>query len=192
MRISRTPEACAVVVFGATGDLTARKLVPALYNLARQRMLPGGFSVVGFARRDWTDQQFRAGMKEAVAEHSREPLDEDLWDSFARDLHYVSGTFDDASAYVRLGERMAAQDEAHGSGGNRLFYLATPPDAYATIARRLGEAGLVRGGRDGGWARLVVEKPYGHGLSSAGELDQEIGLVFRERQIYRIDHYLGK
>jgi glucose-6-phosphate 1-dehydrogenase len=192
MRISRTPEACAVVVFGATGDLTARKLVPALYNLARQRMLPGGFSVVGFARRDWTDQQFRAGMKEAVAEHSREPLDEDLWDSFARDLHYVSGTFDDASAYVRLGERMAAQDEAHGSGGNRLFYLATPPDAYATIARRLGEAGLVRGGRDGGWARLVVEKPYGHDLSSAGELDQEIGLVFRERQVYRIDHYLGK
>ena len=133
------------MVFGASGDLTARKLVPALYNLARQRMLPGGFSVLGFARRDWTDEQFRALMKEAVAKFSREPLQEDIWDSFARGLHYVSGSFDDAAGYSRLGERLAAQDAAHGTGGNRLFYLATPPDAYAPIATMLGEAGLARG-----------------------------------------------
>jgi glucose-6-phosphate 1-dehydrogenase len=192
LRIPRAPDACAVVVFGATGDLTARKLVPALYNLERGRMLPGGFSVVGFARRDWSDEQFRAIMKEAVATHSREPLQEDVWDSFARGLHYVSGTFDDFEAYGRLQERLLKQDAAHGAAGNRLFYLATPPASYAQIAHRLGEAGLVRGGASGGWARLVVEKPYGSDLESARELDRSIGLVFRERQIYRIDHYLGK
>jgi glucose-6-phosphate 1-dehydrogenase len=192
LRLPRTPESCAVVVFGATGDLTSRKLVPALYNLARERLLPGGFSVVGFARRAWTDESFRAVMKEAVTKYSREPLREDLWDSFARGLHYVAGDFDDASAYVTLGERLAKQDASHGASGNRLFYLATPPNSYIEIATRLGEAGLVRGGRDGGWSRIVVEKPYGRDLQSARQLDQAMGLVFRERQIYRIDHYLGK
>ncbi len=192
LRLPRLPEPCAVVIFGATGDLTARKLMPALYNLARERLLPGGFSVVGFARRDWSDEQFRAVMKEAVAKHSREPLRDDLWDSFARGLHYVSGSFDDPAAYETLGTRLAKQDAVHGSAGNRLFYLATPPKSYGEIAARVGEAALVRGGRDGGWTRLVVEKPYGRDLASARELDQQVGMVFRERQIYRIDHYLGK
>ncbi|HEY8172464.1 MAG TPA: glucose-6-phosphate dehydrogenase [Dehalococcoidia bacterium] len=192
LRIPRAPDACATVVFGATGDLTARKLIPALYNLARARLLPSGFSVVGFARRDWTDEVFRARMKEAVQTYSREPLQEEIWESFAGNLHYISGTFDDFDAYARLNERLMKQDSAHGAAGNRLFYLATPPSAYAQIAHRLGEAGLVRGGKTGGWSRLVVEKPYGHDLESARELDRSIGLVFRERQIYRIDHYLGK
>ena len=192
LRLARAPESCAVVVFGATGDLTARKLMPALYNLARERLLPHGISVVGFARRAWDDQQFRAAMKEAVAAFSREPLREDLWDSFARGLHYVSGRFDDPQAYATLGERLLKQDTAHGAAGNRLFYLATPPTSYAEIAARLGEAALVRGGREGGWSRLVVEKPYGRDLMSARELDRHVGMVFRERQIYRIDHYLGK
>jgi glucose-6-phosphate 1-dehydrogenase len=192
LRIPRAPDSCAVVVFGATGDLTARKLVPALYNLARGRMLPGGFSVVGFARRPWSDEEFRARMKEAVAKYSRETMQDEVWDSFAQGLHYVSGKFDDIAAYGRLGERLMKQDAAHGAAGNRLFYLATPPDAYATIAHCLGQSGLVRGGQGGGWARLVVEKPYGTDLRSARELDRNLGLVFRERQIYRIDHYLGK
>ncbi len=192
LRIPRTPDPCAVVVFGATGDLTARKLVPALYNLARERLLPAGFSVVGFARRDWSDEQFRGVMKEAVTGFSREPLEPELWDSFARGLHYVSSTFDDGTGYESLAERLEKQDSSHGSAGNRLFYLATPPTAYAEIARHLGEAGLVRGGKSGGWTRLVVEKPYGRDLQSARELDRSIGMVFRERQIYRIDHYLGK
>ena len=192
MRIQRTADPCAVVVFGATGDLTARKLIPALYNLSRLRLLPAGFSVVGFARRDWDDVQFRALMKEAVQEHSREPLVEGLWDSFASGLHYVSGTFDDDTAYARLGERLAKQDEAHGAGGNRLFYLATPPDAYEVIAEGLGRNNLARPASASGWTRLVVEKPYGRDLASARQLDKNIGQVFRERQIYRIDHYLGK
>jgi glucose-6-phosphate 1-dehydrogenase len=192
LRLPRTPDSCAVVVFGATGDLTARKLMPALYNLARERMLPGGFSVVGFARREWTDESFRALMKEAVAKYSRDPINEDLWNSFARELHYVPGSFDDLSAYETLSDRLARQDASHGAAGNRLFYLATPPASYIEIATRLGEAGLVRGGREGGWSRVVVEKPYGNDLASARHLDQSMGIVFRERQIYRIDHYLGK
>ena len=192
LRLPRSPDPCAVVVFGATGDLTARKLMPALYNLSRERLLPAGFSVVGFARRDWSDEQFRAVMKEAVTQYSREPVEEDIWESFAQGLHYVSSTFDDLAGYQRLGERLAAQDTAHGASGNRLFYLATPPTAYAPIARRIGEAGLARAGKDAGWARLVVEKPFGRDLASARELDRSVGAVFRERQIYRIDHYLGK
>jgi glucose-6-phosphate 1-dehydrogenase len=192
LRLPRTPEPCAVVVFGATGDLTSRKLMPALYNLVRERLVPGGLSIVGFARRDWSDEAFRNAMKEAVTEHSREQIQEDIWESFARSLHYVSGTFDDLKAYLHLGDRLLRQDEAHGTNGNRLFYLATPPTAYATIAQRLGEAGLVRGSRTGGWARLVVEKPFGRDLASARELNDAIGMVFRERQIFRIDHYLGK
>ncbi|HYM15369.1 MAG TPA: glucose-6-phosphate dehydrogenase [Dehalococcoidia bacterium] len=191
-RLSRTPDPCAVVVFGATGDLTARKLIPALYNLARGRLLPAGLSIVGFARRDWTDEQFRAAMKEAVAKFSREPLQEDIWDAFAHELHYVSSDFAAADGYGRLRDRLLKQDQQHGAGGNRLFYLATPPTAYAAIAQRLGEAGLVKGGTDGGWIRLVVEKPFGRDLATARELNQNLGLVFRERQIYRIDHNLGK
>ena len=192
LRVPRTPDPCAVVVFGATGDLTARKLMPALYNLSRERLLPSGFSVVGFARRDWSDEQFRAAMKEAVTKYSREPIQEDIWDSFAHELHYVRSDFSEIEGYRRLADRLDKQDAAHGAAGNRLFYLATPPHAYASIAQHLGEAGLVRGGRDGGWARLVVEKPFGHDLESARELDRHLGLVFRERQIFRIDHYLGK
>jgi glucose-6-phosphate 1-dehydrogenase len=179
-------------VFGATGDLTARKLIPALYNLARERLLPTGFSVVGFARRAWDDQQFRGAMKEAVAKFSRAPVQDDIWDSFARGLHYVSSDFGDMAGYEVLADRLDKQDSAHGSSGNRLFYLATPPTAYIDIARRIGEAGLSRGGESGGWTRLVVEKPFGRDLKSARKLDQALGLVFRERQIFRIDHYLGK
>jgi glucose-6-phosphate 1-dehydrogenase len=192
LRLPRTPEACAVVVFGATGDLTARKLMPALYNLARERLLPSGFSVIGFARRDWSDEEFRERMKAAVAEHSREPLREDIWSAFAERIHYVRGTFDDPAGYQRLAERLEKQDEAHGAGGNRLYYLATPPNAYVTVAQRLGEAGLAGPRPGGGWARIVVEKPFGSDLESARELDRALGRVFRERQIYRIDHYLGK
>jgi len=192
LRMPRAPEPCAVVIFGATGDLTARKLLPALYNLARTQMLPAGFSIVGFARRPWTDEQFRAAIKDAVAQFSREPLQDDIWDTFARELHYVQGDFDDVTGYRQLNERLLKQDESHGASGNRLFYLATPPTAYAPIAQRLGEAGLVRGGAHGGWTRLVVEKPFGRDLASARQLNEQLGLVFRERQIFRIDHYLGK
>ena len=195
MRLERSPEPCVMVIFGATGDLTHRKLVPALYNLALEGFLPPGFSVVGFARRPKSDEQFRAEMREAVDQHSRRrPVDEGVWESFARGLFYCSSTFDDTEGYLRLGDLLARVDQERNTSGNRVFYLATPPDAYPVIVGGLGQAGLARriDGDERGWKRLIVEKPFGRDLASAQELNAQLLHVFRERQIYRIDHYLGK
>lgn len=190
LRIGRTPEPCTMVIFGASGDLTSRKLVPALYNLARERRLPGGFSVVGFARRDWTDETFRELLREAVNANSRSgAVDLDLWASFAQGIQYHRGSFDDADAYTRLAERLAAIDAERGTGGNRVFYLATPPEAYPTIIAQLGAHGLAH---SHGWTRIIIEKPFGHDLNSAQALNTEVLSVFSEDQVYRIDHYLGK
>ncbi len=192
MTIERTPEPCSVVIFGATGDLTRRKLIPALYNLALERRLPGGLSVVGFARRDWSDAYFREQMREGVNDFSRSgPPDPALWESFANGLTYHRSTFSDEAGYERLVEHLAHIDEQRGTGGNRLFYLATPPDSYETIIERLGACGLARS-PSGGWTRIVIEKPFGRDLKTARELNQQLLSVFSENQIYRIDHYLGK
>jgi glucose-6-phosphate 1-dehydrogenase len=191
LRMHRTPEPCAVVIFGATGDLTHRKLVPALYNLQRERLLPPGFSVVGAARRDWTDDFFRQGLREDAQEHSRSGLQDDLWDSFAEGISYVRVPFDDPAAYQALAARLAEIDAQRGTSGNRLFYLATPPESYTTIIQNLGAAGLARPAA-GSWVRIIVEKPFGRDLTSARALDAEIHKVFDESQVYRIDHYLGK
>jgi glucose-6-phosphate 1-dehydrogenase len=192
LRLGRTPEPCTMVIFGATGDLTSRKLVPALYNLARERRLPGGFSVVGFARRDWSDEFFRETLLEGVNANSRSGAAEpSLWASFAEGLFYHRSSFDDPSGYQGLAERLAAIDGERGTGGNRVFYLATPPESYAEIIRQLGEAGLNRS-PNGGWTRIIVEKPFGRDLESARALNQQLLAVFAEEQVYRIDHYLGK
>ncbi|NTU83951.1 MAG: glucose-6-phosphate dehydrogenase, partial [Chloroflexales bacterium] len=130
LRLGRTPEPCTMVIFGATGDLTSRKLVPALYNLARERTLPGGFSVVGFARREWDDARFRQVLLDGVNENSRSgPAEGDLWASFAEGVFYHRASFDDDAGYRSLGERLAAIDEQRGTGGDRVFYLATPPES---------------------------------------------------------------
>lgn len=179
-----------MVIFGASGDLTSRKLVPALYNLARERRLPGGFSVVGFARRDWTDEYFRDLLRQAVNANSRSgEVDPELWASFAQGIQYHRGTFDDPTAYERLAERLAAIDAERGTAGNRVFYLATPPEAYPTIIAQLGAHGLAH---SHGWTRIIIEKPFGHDLASAQALNAEVLSVFQEDQVYRIDHYLGK
>jgi glucose-6-phosphate 1-dehydrogenase len=192
LRMSRTPEPCTMVIFGATGDLTSRKLVPALYNLALERRLPGGFSVVGFARRDWDDAFFRQTLLEGVNANSRTgPADAQLWASFAEGIFYHRSSFDDADGYAKLAERLAQIDEQRGTGGNRVFYLATPPESYPEIIRQLGAAGLNRS-PNGGWTRIIIEKPFGHDLASARDLNQQVLTVFDERQVYRIDHYLGK
>lgn len=195
MRLERSPEPCVMVIFGATGDLTHRKLMPALYNLALEGFLPPGFSVVGFARRPKTDEQFRAEMRQAVNEFSRRrPVDDGVWESFSRGLFYCSSTFDDSDGYDRLGTSLARIDQERNTGGNRVFYLATPPNSYAPIVQHLGAAGLVRmaDSDERGWHRLIVEKPFGRDLATAQELNYQLLNVFRERQIYRIDHYLGK
>lgn len=192
MRLERTPEPCTMVIFGASGDLTSRKLVPALYNLARERRLPAGFSVVGFARRDWDDAQFREILLEGVNSNSRSGAAESgLWQSFAEGISYHQSEFSDAAGYATLAERLRAIDEQRGTGGNRVFYLATPPDAYAEIIAQLGAHGLNRS-PEGGWTRIIVEKPFGRDLASAQELNRHLRSVFDEGQIYRIDHYLGK
>jgi glucose-6-phosphate 1-dehydrogenase len=204
LRLPNTPEPCTFVIFGASGDLTRRKLMPALYALAAEQQLPGGFSVVGAARREWNDAQFRERMRAAVAEFSRIPFQSAVWEPFAASLFYLPVEYDDPLNYGRLKEVVKDLATQKGTRGNSLFYLATPPSAFPPIIRRLGESGLAcpaavlpevaASGQGVGqpWARIIVEKPFGRDLASAHELDRLLQQVFGEEQVYRIDHYLGK
>ncbi len=192
LRLGRTPEPCTMVIFGASGDLTSRKLVPALYNLARERRLPAGFSVLGFARREWDDRYFREVLQAGVNANSRSgPAEPDLWASFAEGIFYHRASFAEPAGYTSLGARLAAIDTERDTGGNRVFYLATPPEAYPEIIAQLGAHGLNRSA-NGGWTRIIIEKPFGHDLESARALNRQVLAVFDEQQVYRIDHYLGK
>ena len=190
VRLERTAEPCVVTIFGATGDLTKRKLVPALYSLMQQRLLPAEFAVLGFSRPEMTDEEFRARMKESCMEYGeRETFDEAVWESFASGLFYMSGDFADAEAFNHLRSRLETIDAERGTEGNRIFYLSTAPSFFGLISEQLGKAGLAHGR---GWTRAIVEKPFGHDLESARELNKELAAVFDEEQVYRIDHYLGK
>jgi glucose-6-phosphate 1-dehydrogenase len=194
----RSGEACVVVIFGASGDLTRRKLMPALYNLAVSRSLPGGSAVVGVARRAKTDEEFRKDMAKAVSEFSRrKPIDLSVWSDFERRMSYVAGSFEDPATYAQLKTHLEALDKEHGTSGSRLYYLAVPPSEHATIVKGLREANLVRPpstapGGAGPFTRVIFEKPFGHDLASAKQLNATIATVFDESQVYRIDHYLGK
>ncbi|HUK65938.1 MAG TPA: glucose-6-phosphate dehydrogenase [Anaeromyxobacteraceae bacterium] len=182
---------CAIVIFGATGDLTKRKLLPSLYNLRLNGLLPQNFALVGVVRKDMDDEAFRELMSQEIREFATSPIDPAVWADFRQRLHCVSGDLEQPHTYARLGERIAELDREHDTGGNALFYLATPPDAFGPLVRRLGEAGLVR--EDGErWRRVVVEKPFGHDLDSARTLNDELTRVLKEKQLFRIDHYLGK
>ncbi|HEV8228505.1 MAG TPA: glucose-6-phosphate dehydrogenase [Candidatus Limnocylindria bacterium] len=188
LRLGRTPEPACLVIFGGSGDLTSRKLVPALYNLALQRLLPASFALVGSARRALTTDEFRRELHDAAAEFSRtRPINEEVWATFARNIEYVATP--DERAYDELARVLDRVDGEIGANGNRLFYLATPPSVYAPIVRAIGAHGLR--GRTG-WSRVVVEKPYGRDLPSAMELTNVVQSVFREDEVFRIDHYLGK
>jgi glucose-6-phosphate 1-dehydrogenase len=189
----RIPAPTTMVIFGASGDLTKRKLVPALYSLARDRLLPPLFNVVGVARRPVPDDTFRANMKEATNKYARRrPVEDGLWKSFSDGLFYVSGTFEDPATYERLKERLAEIDRDRDTGGNRVFYLSTPPSEYPIIVKQLGAAGLINRAKDGPFTRVIIEKPFGRDLESARSLNREVHAVLREDQTYRIDHYLGK
>jgi glucose-6-phosphate 1-dehydrogenase len=197
LRLERVPAPCVMVIFGVTGDLTARKLMPALYDLAVGHPLPEGFSIVGVSHRDWSDETFRSEMKEAVKKGARTPVTDESWDLFAQGLYYVRGDFDNETVYGELKQRLDAVDQERRAQGNRLFYLATSPSFYGPIIKHLGDAGLAKRqdiyyDRPDSWNRIVVEKPFGRDVESARALNAEIGAVFSERQIYRIDHYLGK
>src|SRR5207248_1977754 len=180
-----------MVIFGASGDLTARKLMPALYNLALNRYLPSGFSVIGVADTALSEEEFRSNMADAVRRFSRtQPVDRAVWQSVAEGLSYVRMSFDDPEAYGRLAAELDRLDRERGTNGNRVFYFATAPRFFPVIVERLGASGIARTGA--GWKRVVIEKPFGHDLKTAKELNQTIHSVFAEPQVYRIDHYLGK
>ncbi len=190
LRLARTPDPCAMVIFGASGDLTTKKLMPAIYNLALQRVLPASFQVVGTARGAWSDAEFRAQMRDAVHQNSRtQPTNEEVWRSFEQQLSFVSVR--DAKGYTHLRERLASLDREAGTSGNRLFYLAIPPAAYARTVGELGEHRVARAA-NGGWSRIVIEKPFGRDLATARALTEAVHEVFAEHEVFRIDHYLGK
>ena len=192
---AKKPHACVVVIFGASGDLTRRKLIPALYNLALEKRLPERFAVVGYARSEMTDEVFRDKMREAVEEFSRTGLkDGETWNRFASTLYFVRGGYDGGDGFSKLKEFVDGFDRGSRVLPVRIFYLAIPPDLYGTAIERIAAAGLATKESTDGEARtrLVVEKPFGTDLQTARELNRRIHEVFDERQIYRIDHYLGK
>ena len=188
---------CAVVIFGATGDLTHRKLIPALFSLETQGLLPDKMKIVGFARRDFSDHSFREELQSSLEEFAPDLWKEspDSWHKFARRVVFHRSDFDNAQGFTWLKERLDKFDQSEGTQGNRLFYLATPPTTYTTVIQQLGKAGLVKAGDEkdsAGFTRIIVEKPFGSDLESARALNAELKQVFDEDQIYRIDHYLGK
>jgi glucose-6-phosphate 1-dehydrogenase len=187
-------DSCVLVIFGASGDLTKRKLVPALWSMFQGRVLPEPFAVIGVARSEMTNEQFRSRMREAITDVARvQPPSEKVWDRFAQALFYYSGDPADAGLYEGLGRHIAKVEQDRGTGGNRLFYLAAPPSIYPALVTRLGAAGFSRPREGGGsWTRIIIEKPFGRDLASARALNQVVTRVFAEDQVYRIDHYLGK
>jgi glucose-6-phosphate 1-dehydrogenase len=185
------PQPCSIVIFGATGDLTMRKLIPALYNITADGEMPPGVAVIGFARREKTDEQFRQEQHETTEKFSRQQVREDIWKRFAQSLFYYQSEFHDADGYKRLAERLERLDREGGTSGNRLFYLAVAPDQFEAILENLNAAGLTSAS-EGHWARVIVEKPFGTDLPSARELNNVVRSAFSESQTYRIDHFLGK
>jgi glucose-6-phosphate 1-dehydrogenase len=183
----RTPEPCAVVIFGASGDLTKRKLIPALYSLAYNGFLPAEFGVVGVARTPMTGEEFRARMCEAVREHGRDEFREDVWERLAGGMSYLATEFTNEGGEAEVVARLTELDESRGTQGNRVYYLAIPPSAMEATVVQIG-----KGRSPTGWTRLIVEKPFGHDAPSARELNALLRRHFDEREIYRIDHYLGK
>jgi len=191
-RMSRSAEPCVMVIFGGSGDLTRRKLVPALYNLSRRRSIPGGFTILALSRSPLSDGQYRERLRQTF-EETHGPLEASTWEAFARGIHYFSADYHVSETYQRIKKSLAEFDAQRGTDGNRIYYLATAPGDYADIIQNLGAAGLVRERVDGaGWARIIIEKPFGRDLQSARELNKVVGARFQEDQVYRIDHYLGK
>jgi glucose-6-phosphate 1-dehydrogenase len=189
----RTAPPAAIVIFGASGDLAARKLLPALYNLSVRGKVHPSTAIVGVARSDLGDDGFRERAAGACAEASgEEGLDREAWHELAAGMRYVRGGYDEPDTFRRLGEVLAELDEHQGTSGNRLYYLSTPPGVFAGVVRCLGDEGLHRPGPGGDFARVVIEKPFGTDLASAEQLDHDLHQVLEEDQVYRIDHYLGK
>jgi glucose-6-phosphate 1-dehydrogenase len=193
LRLERVPDPSVLVLFGATGDLAHRKVVPALYQLWRTNLLPLEFVLLAIGRRPYDDETFRRDLRASLDQFSRVlPVEPDAWRSFAERIRYQHLDFADPAGFEGLASRLEKLDGTHGTRGNRLFYLATQPSQFAEITAQLGRVGLDHEIRDGGWRRIVIEKPFGHDADSAERLNREVHKVFRESQVYRIDHYVGK
>jgi glucose-6-phosphate 1-dehydrogenase len=190
-RVGRPGDPCIMVIFGAAGDLTRRKLIPALYNLASEQLLSREFAILGIARSPMSTEQFRDKVSQDIKTYATGTVDSDLWEWFVRRMHYLSGDFDDANTYIQLRDLLQKLDKDYSTHGNYFFYLATAPTYFAPIVDQLGKAGLVEESNRQ-WRRVIVEKPFGRDLDTARTLNQQLRKVLNEKQIYRIDHYLGK
>ena len=182
---------CILVIFGAAGDLTKRKLIPALYNLRKNDLLPDNFAIIGVARAEMSDEEFRSRLRDDMKEFATKKVESEAWDWIEQRLSYLSGDFDDEQTFTHLKDALEKLDREHDTGGNYCFYLATAPQYFAPVIQKLGAAGLTKEGKDH-WRRVIIEKPFGSDLKSAQKLNRDIKRVLKEDQIYRIDHYLGK
>jgi glucose-6-phosphate 1-dehydrogenase len=187
LRLRRTPEPCVLVIFGASGDLAKRKLLPALYSLAFRNLLPEPFAIIGSARTKQTDDEFRGTMEEAVKEFARDEFRQEVWDRLAGDMRYVTTEFASDADEDSLARTLTQFDEELGTRGNRLYYFSVPPAAFPTLVEEIGERRTTMG-----WTRIIIEKPFGRDLASARELNALLQRYFTEHEIFRIDHYLGK
>ena len=190
-RLNRIAGPSALIIFGVTGDLARKKLMPAVYDLANRGLLPPGFALVGFARRDWVDQDFAQVVHDAVAQYARTPFDENVWKQLAEGIRFVQGEFDDDKAFAELKKTLEELDETRGTMGNHAFYLSIPPKSFPQVTEQLRRSGLAEE-VDGAWRRVVIEKPFGSDLTTARELNDVVESVFPPDCVFRIDHYLGK
>ncbi len=191
LRLPKVAGPCGMVIFGVTGDLATKKVMPAIYDLANRGLLPPNFALVGFARRDWEDQDFAQIVHDAVSEHSRTPFREDVWSQLSQGIRFVAGDLAEPADYVTLAEVLGDLDRDRGTGGNHAFYFSIPPRFFSVVTEHLDSAGLAS--HDGkSWSRVVIEKPFGHDLESARELNRVVDSVFPHGSVFRIDHYLGK
>jgi glucose-6-phosphate 1-dehydrogenase len=191
-RLPRVPEPCALVVFGVTGDLARKKLLPAIYDLAHRGLLPADFVLLGFARRDWGHGDFETLAKKAAQEHARTDWNEEVWARLSGNIKFVAGSFDDDEAFDKLAATLDQLRDSHGIKGNAAFYLSIPPSAFPVVLKQMERTKMADNTVSGGWRRVVVEKPFGHDLASAIELNKLVDDVFTAQDVFRIDHYLGK
>jgi glucose-6-phosphate 1-dehydrogenase len=190
-RLPRIAGPSGMVIFGVTGDLARKKLLPAIYDLANRGLLPAGFTLIGFGRRDWSKQDFEEYVWQAVTEGARTKLNEKVWERLAEGMHFVRGNFDDDVAFDTLAEAIAEMDATRGTGGNWAFYLSIPPNSFADVCHQLERTGMATAD-ERSWRRVIIEKPFGHDQESARELNEIVNAVFPEDAVFRIDHYLGK
>jgi glucose-6-phosphate 1-dehydrogenase len=191
-RLPRVPQPCALVVFGVTGDLSRKKLIPAVYDLANRGLLPADFVLLGFARQDWGDGSFEALAKKCARDHARTEWNDDVWRRLSGSIKFIPGSFDDDDAFDTLAQTLDDLRESHNIKGNAAFYLSIPPSMFPTVLKQMERTGMASSDLSGGWRRVVVEKPFGHDLESAVELNRLVDSVFTAEDVFRIDHYLGK